>query len=150
MKKCISSFVRNLFSSVSILFILLPAADGQNTGDSVIKVVNIEEFIIQMKTHENPALLDVRSWMEFKKGRIPHAILAENNNILSTITDTMNLDKPLFLYCAENFRGKAAARFLADKGFENIYVLEVGFNGWKAAGKEIDKTKQKRTKRGNK
>jgi rhodanese-related sulfurtransferase len=144
MKCCISSFARKLVSSVSILFILILAAGGQNTSDSVINIVDIEEFIIQMKLHENPVLLDVRSWMEFKKGRIPQAILADNNRILSAITDTFNLDKPLFVYCAENFRGKAAGRFLADKGFKNIYILEVGFNGWKAAGKEIDKTRPKK------
>jgi len=145
MKSRVLSFIRKLVSSVSIIFILMLAADGQNTSDSVINIVNIEEFVIQMQKNENHTLLDVRSWMEFKKGRIPQALLAENEQILSTITDTMDLEKPLFIYCAGNFRGKAAGRFLAEKGFKNIYILEVGFNGWKAAGKEIDKTRPKRT-----
>ena len=146
MKSRISLFIRKLASSVSILFILLLTVNGQNTSDSIINIVDVEEFIIQMKLHEVHILLDVRSWMEFKKGRIPNAILAENTELLSTLTDTMDLEEPLFVYCAGNFRAKAAGRFLADKGFKNIYVLEVGFNGWKAAGKEIDKTKPKRIK----
>jgi rhodanese-related sulfurtransferase len=146
MKSRISSFIRKLASLVCIFFILILAVNGQNTSDSIINIVDVEEFIIQMKLHENHILLDVRLWMEFKKGRIPHAILAENSKVLLSISDTLDLDIPLFLYCADNFRSKAAGRFLADKGFKNIYVLEVGFNGWKAAGKEIDKTKPKRTK----
>jgi rhodanese-related sulfurtransferase len=146
MKSRISSFIRKLASLVCIFFILILAVNGQNTSDSVFNIVDVEEFIIQMKLHEINILLDVRLWMEFKKGRIPHAILAENSKVLLSISDTLDRDKPLFLYCADNFRSKAAGRFLADKGFKNIYVLEVGFNGWKAAGKEIDKTKPKRTK----
>jgi rhodanese-related sulfurtransferase len=146
MKSRISSFIRKLASLVCIFFILILVVNGQNNNDSVFNIVDIEQFVNQMQKHENHILLDVRSWMEFKKGRIPNSILAENNQLLSTITDTMDLEEPLFVYCAGNFRAKAAGRFLAEKGFKNIYIIEVGFNGWKAAGKEIDKTRPKRTK----
>ncbi len=126
-------------------FILIQITQAQNENDSVIKVVDIEKFIIQMKMHENHTLFDVRTWMEFKKGRIPHAINAENHNILFAYTDTMDLEQSLFLYCATNFRSKSAGRSLAEKGFKNIYILEVGFNGWKAAGNEIDRGRPKRS-----
>jgi rhodanese-related sulfurtransferase len=121
-------------------------AVGQNEDDSILNFVNTEEFIIQMKLNENHTLFDVRTWMEYKKSRIPHAVNAENKNILFAYTDTMDFDKSLFLYCATNFRSKAAGRSLSEKGFNNIFILDVGFNGWKASGKEIDKTRPKRSK----
>ena len=110
-----------------IFFILILVVNGQNTSDSIINIVDVEEFIIQMKLHENYILLDVRLWMEFKKGRIPHAILAENSKVLLSISDTLDLDIPLFLYCADNFRSKAAGRSLAEHGFNNIYIFEHEF-----------------------
>lgn len=127
-----------------ILFFLISPAIGQEESDTILNIVNAEDFIIQMKLHENNTLIDVRTWMEYKKGRIPGAILAETNNVLFSITDTMDFDRPLFLYCATNFRSKSAGRLLAERGFKNIYILEPGFYGWRAAGKEIDKSKPKR------
>jgi len=121
-------------------------AEGQNEDDSILNIVDVEEFIIQMKLHENHILLDVRLWLEYKRGRLPCAILAENSKVLLSIADTLDRDKPLFLYCADNFRSKAAGRSLAEHGFNNIYILDVGFNGWKASGKEIDKTRPKISK----
>jgi rhodanese-related sulfurtransferase len=98
-----------------------------------------------MKMDEDHALLDVRSWMEYKKGRIPGAIFAGTSELLKAYTDTMDFDKPLFLYCATNFRSKPAGRSLADKGFKNIYILEPGFYGWKADGREIDTSRSSRS-----
>jgi rhodanese-related sulfurtransferase len=136
--------MNNVLSLVVILFILVSPAIGQKESDTMMKIVDAEEFIIQMKLHEDHILIDVRTWMEYKKGRIPGAILAETNNVLFSITDTIDFDRLLFLYCATNFRSKSSGKLLAERGFQNIYILEVGFNGWKAAGKEIDKSKPKR------
>ena len=116
----------------------------QDESEPGINIIDIEEFIIQMKMDENHALFDVRTWMEYKKGRIPDALFAGNSKLLAAYTDTMDFDKPLFLYCATNFRSKLAGRSLAVKGFKNIYILEPGFYGWKAAGKEIDERKPSR------
>ena len=141
------SLLEKLVIFAFIFFSFSARAEGPNRSDTVIIMVDIEEFIIQMKLHENHLLLDVRYWIEFKRGRIPHAILAENSKVLSGITDTLDLDTPLFLYCAENFRSTAAGKSLAEKGFKKIYILDIGFYGWRAAGKEIDKKRLKRTER---
>jgi rhodanese-related sulfurtransferase len=121
--------------------------NGQDEGNSGINIVDIEEFIALMKMNENHALLDVRTWMEYKKGHIPGAFYAGTGELLSAYTDTMDFNKPLFLYCATNFRSKPAGRSLATKGFKNIYILGPGFYGWKAAGKDIDKRKSQRMAR---
>ena len=129
---------------IMIFYFLISPATGQKESDTIMKIVDLEEFIIQMKLHENNTLIDVRTWMEYKKGRIPGAVLAETNNILFSITDTMDFDRPLFLYCTTNFRSKSSGRLLTERGFINVCILEVGISGWNAAGKEIDKSKLKR------
>jgi rhodanese-related sulfurtransferase len=139
-----SFLFKKLIYIIIALFILIQLTNGQKESDSTMMILNVEEFIIQMKLHDNYILLDVRSWIEYKNGRIPHAILAEDSNVLFSIADTIDVDQPLFLYCAKNFRSKSAGRLLAEKGFINIHILEVGFNGWKAAGEEIDNSKIKK------
>jgi len=129
---------------IVILLIYISPVIGQKESDTLLNIVDIEEYIIQMKLHENHTLIDVRTWMEYKKGRIPGAILAETKDVLFSITDTMDLDRPLFLYCATDFRSKSSGRLLAEKGFNNIYILEPGFYGWRDAGKDIDKSKPKK------
>lgn len=139
-----SFLIKKPLSLFVILSFFISVASGQKESDTIFNIVDSEEFIIQMKLYENYTLIDVRTWMEYKKGRIPGAILAETNNVLFSITDTMDLDRPLFLYCATNFRSKSSGKLLAEKGFKNIYILEPGFYGWRAAGKEIDRSRPKR------
>lgn len=144
----IISYLFKKFSVLlAIFFIFEQAIQGQDEKDSSINMLDIEEFIIKMNLNENHALLDVRTWMEYKKGRIPDAIHAGSSELMSAYTDTMDFNKPLFLYCATNFRSKSAGKSLASKGFNNIYILEPGFNGWKSAGKEIEKGRPTRAMR---
>lgn len=145
-----SLLIRNLINLLAVIFILVSPVSGQKASDSILNVVDMEEFIIQMELQENYTLIDVRTWMEYKKGRIPGAILAESNNILFSITDTMDFNRPLFLYCATNFRSKSSGKLLAERGFKKIYILEPGFYGWRDAGKDVDRSKPKRNVRHDK
>jgi rhodanese-related sulfurtransferase len=142
-KPCI---IKMTFSILTILYLIIFSAMAQQKSDTVIHILDVEEFIIQTKLHEDYLLLDVRLWMEYKRGRIPGAILVDTDNKLKSITDTLDFDRPLFLYCATNTRSSADGKLLAERGFKNIYILEPGFYGWKAAGKEIDKRKTQRPK----
>ena len=42
------------------------------------------------------------------------------------------------LYCAGGQRSALAAKVLQDIGYERVAHLEVGFNGWAAAGGEVE------------
>jgi len=67
-----SFFNRSFFpfsSLVIILFILVSPAFGQKESDTIMKILDAEAFIIQMKSDGNHTLIDVRTWMEYKKGR---------------------------------------------------------------------------------
>jgi len=127
-------------------FVIYAGGRAQETVDSTIKIADPEEFYIQMHLHNYHLLIDVRTRIEFRIARIPGAILAEKSNILYSLTDTLDRDIPLFLYCAINTRSLAAAKMLAKKGFNTIFVLEPGFIGWKSAGKEIDKKRVRQNK----
>ena len=113
-------------------------------NDSTIHLVDPEEFYIQMNIHYYHLLIDVRTRLEYRISRIPGAILAENSSVLYSLTDLLDRDTPLFLYCTINARSIPAAERLAEKGFKMIFILEPGFAGWKSAGKEIDRRRLKK------
>jgi rhodanese-related sulfurtransferase len=140
-----SNMLGKIFAFLTCFLFLIQPVHCQDESESGINIIDIEEFIIQMNMNENHTLFDVRTWMEYKKGRIPGAIHAGTSEVLNTITDTLDFDQPVFLYCSTDFRSKPAGKLLAAKGFKNIYILEPGFYGWKAAGKLIDKRKLSRT-----
>jgi rhodanese-related sulfurtransferase len=139
-----SYWVGKIIALITCFLLLMQPVHCQDESDPGINIVDIEEFIIQMNMNENHTLFDVRTWMEYKKGRIPGAIHAGTSEVLNAYTDTMDFDQPLFLYCSTDFRSIPAGKLLAAKGFKNIYILEPGFYGWRAAGKLIDKRKLSR------
>ena len=106
------------------------------------------EFYLQMHLYENPLIIDTRTYREYRKERIPTAVLAENPEELLRIVDTLDRDYALLVYCSDNYRSPVACRILAEKGFSNIYNLEEGLIGWKRAGYTIDQKKLGKRKRG--
>src|SRR5687768_13893057 len=51
--------------------------------------------------------------------------------------------KRIIVYCAGGQRSALAADVLKTMGFPSVAHLEVGFNGWKEAGKPIEQEKEK-------
>lgn len=46
-------------------------------------------------------------------------------------------DKKIVVHCAEGDRSAIAASLLQQKGFQNVYNLTCGINGWKQAGLKL-------------
>ena len=99
-----------------------------------------------MNLKENMVLIDVRTVREFQKERIPNALLADNSKVLSNITDTLDLEQPLFIYCDDEARSSTACNLLIEKGFKNVYLLKEGLIGWKIHNLEIDDSRIRRRK----
>jgi len=97
-----------------------------------------------MQQHDYHIIVDARTYDEFRTERIPGAILAEKSEELYSITDTLDLDCPVFIYCSDNIRSKTASEMLAKKGFTRIYNLKDGLIGWKWNGLKLDTNKLKK------
>lgn len=104
-------------------------------------------FYILFHQAVNPLLIDVRTPREFRRNRIPGAILAENSRVLFALTDTLDRTHPLFIYCEDDDRSITACSNLTEKNFVNIYFLSTGILGWQKEGLPVDhkrgKTQQK-------
>jgi hydroxyacylglutathione hydrolase len=80
--------------------------------------------------------LDVRGYSEYNAGHINGSVNIQAGYLIDRI-DEIPRDKKIVVHCAGGDRSAIAASVLQQKGFDNIYNLTCGMNGWKQAGLEI-------------
>jgi len=82
---------------------------------------------------EDYYFLDVRGYSEYNAEHIEGAINIQAGYLNDRI-DELPKDKKIIVHCAGGDRSAIAASVLQQKGFDNVYNLTCGMNGWKQAG----------------
>lgn len=75
-------------------------------------------------------LLDVRQPKEYREEHIPGAHLVPLPQ-LSERMGELAPDRPTIVYCAIGGRSEVAARFMASRGFQEVYNLAGGIKAWR-------------------
>ena len=76
-------------------------------------------------------IADIRDEASFKSGHMTDAQHLDNTNTQNFI-DKSDLDQPLIVVCYRGNSSQPASVFLADRGFDDVYSLDGGFNEWAA------------------
>lgn len=101
--------------------------------------LSVEEFAAKVAIKTN-IVLDVRTPKEFADGHIAGAInqdfLAED---FAKAAEKLDRSKTYLVHCAAGGRSQKACRQLQSLGFTNLFELRDGLNGWKKAGKPVEK-----------
>lgn len=95
-----------------------------------------QELVTKMKSTQPPAIIDVRTGFEFRKGHIPGAIHAPTWKILlrfAQIPSDKNAE--LVLTCELGPRAQIAKSLLGVFGYRNVTLLEGHMAGWRRAGR---------------
>lgn len=128
-----------------LLAVLFTASRGWGAEESAIapatkvKRIGVEEFD-KLRANTNHVLLDVRSVAEFEKGRIPRAINIDvNSSQFAEKAAALDKSKTYLVNCAVGMRSAKACKKMEAMGFKELYDLGPGFDGWKKAGKPIEK-----------
>lgn len=108
-------------------------------ADCGVVDINAYEFLDKIQDENNHLLLDVRPSDEFKKNRIPGAINVPNSGVMNQILDTMDLDRPVLLYCKYGDRSHMAACKALEKYQGHFFNLEGGLQTWKRNNFEISR-----------
>lgn len=122
---------------------LLPALALFCISCSAQKKTNLDandfEKAIQQK---NIQVLDVRTAGEFQAGHIQQALQANWNNKteFSNRIQYVDKDKPVYVYCLAGGRSAAAASWLRENGYKEVYELSGGMTAWRAANKPVEGT----------
>ena len=134
-----------IFSAIVLLFsATVISASGQQEQSDTINLLDPNEFYIKLYQSPNPLLLDVGEYKDYRKERIPGAVLATTHDELLSLTDTLDRERLIFIYCAYISRSITAYTLLNNRGFSNVYVLIDGIVGWKELGLETDKKRIRR------
>jgi rhodanese-related sulfurtransferase len=133
-------------SIIVLLLILAPlfTIQGQVADSVSFHSLPPDKFSAAIEKSNTKVLVDVREFFEYKKSRIPGALNMPSSGNIDKATDTIPKNCDLFLYCTSGFRSKRVAKTLCAKGFENVYSLEGGINGWKKAGMTISRKRIRR------
>ncbi len=79
---------------------------------------------------ENGAVVvDIRDPASFQANRIQGA-QSLNNDTVQTFIDNTEFDQPIIVCCYHGISSQSAASFLCERGFEKVYSLDGGFEGW--------------------
>lgn len=92
---------------------------------------------LELMQHENVMVVDIRDPASFASGHIAGATRLDNQSVEAFITGT-DRNSPVLVCCYHGNASQQAAQFLANQGFERVYSLDGGFQGWRLAGHPED------------
>ncbi|HEY9035217.1 MAG TPA: thiosulfate sulfurtransferase GlpE [Pseudomonadales bacterium] len=78
-------------------------------------------------------VVDIRDPQSFAEARIPGACHLSDQNLQEFLT-AADMDAPVLVYCYHGISSQNAAAFLLERGFDSVYSLDGGFEGWRQSG----------------
>ena len=108
-----------------LLFPLLrPGGSEVSPVDATLKI-----------NRENAVVIDVRTPAEFSSGHVPESINIPKDKLGERMADLEKYkSRPVIVNCASGVRSAGACRDLRQAGFEQVFSLAGGMNGWLQAG----------------
>lgn len=105
-----------------------------------ITEISPQELKNKMDTQQFLHLIDVREDHEWPNGHIPGAEHLARGIIERDIEKKIpNKDESIVLYCSGGFRCALAAESLQKMGYNQVYSLDTGMQGWIDSGYPIEK-----------
>lgn len=119
MKRIINNLI--IFSLIVVIFSACQSASGYK---------NIDAKTAKEKIDNNEVVvLDVRTAEEFQAGHIPGALLMPLQTLENHLSE-LDREQPYLIVCRSGNRSATASNILINDGFQEVYNLEVGMNGW--------------------
>jgi rhodanese-related sulfurtransferase len=101
--------------------------------------VTAKDLQAQRAGSDGPAVIDVRSPMEFAAGHIPGAVNIPYEEIAVRITE-VEAPHGVALYCMKGPRARLGETALQKSGYAgSVLHVEGGFSAWKALGLPIER-----------
>lgn len=99
-----------------------------------------KELLKKMQSKTPPAVIDVRTGIEFNAGHIPGAIHAPAWKILLKLAPLpSDRNTHLVITCEHGPRARIARSLLGFYGYRNIELLDGHMSAWRRAGHPVEK-----------
>jgi thiosulfate sulfurtransferase len=92
------------------------------------KQISVIEAKSMMESRQ-ATVVDIRDGQSFQQGHIAGAVHLDNTTVQSFL-ETADLDLPLIVYCYHGHSSMSAAQFLCEKGFDEVYSMDGGYEMW--------------------
>lgn len=101
--------------------------------------ISVEELDQLLKKGNPPTIIDVRSELSRRTGKIPGAMVMSDDDISALVINTAT-DSEVIIYCACPNEASAAriAKKLMERGYTRVRPLTGGIDAWVAAGFSVD------------
>lgn len=128
-------------TAVALAFAAAPAFANEQAVDQMAAYLDFVEyrggviFAEQIPREDWPRfhVIDARDAGQFAKEHIPGAVNLEWRRVLAE-RDSIPADKPVLIYCNTGSLSAQAGFALRVAGYENVRILQGGFEEWKAKG----------------
>ena len=129
-----NNFLILFVAIASGIMLLLPAFTKGRPGRAIPA-----DNVVQKMNQDNAILIDIRSSEQFKAS---HIAQARNISLadLESKTASIAKDKPIVVVCEHGRNAPKAVASLRKLGFEEIFSLESGLQGWLQAGFPVKKS----------
>lgn len=91
----------------------------------------------EMVENEEATLADIRDSRRYAYSHAQDAFHLTNENY-GRFLDEVDYDEPVIIMCYHGVSSRNTAQFLVEQGFENVYSVKGGFDGWVHAGLPIE------------
>jgi thiosulfate sulfurtransferase len=85
----------------------------------------------QLISERGAVIVDIRDEQSYANGHMDNALLLGNHNITEFV-EQADPDHPVIVVCYHGNSSQGAAQFLCEKGLEEVYSLDGGFEAWRA------------------
>jgi phage shock protein E len=127
--------------SIFLFVLLVACSTKENTNTSagaVNESLDPQAFKSKIEATPDGVVLDVRTPEEVAEGVIAEAkVIDYKNSDFDQQIESLDKEKPYFVYCASGGRSGKTASLMKEKGFKNVYSLEGGLTAWKEQGLEV-------------
>lgn len=121
--------------SLSFMFFAFLIFVGSSVSASQVKNLDAMQAS-QLLQDKSVFLLDVRTPMEFGQARLDGANLIPIDQFLKREREVPK-NRPILIYCAVGSRSNQVARYLAQRGYPQVYNLYGGIVSWQRQGLSV-------------
>lgn len=86
----------------------------------------------------NAVIVDTRDLQSFPRAHVENAFHLTNDTIVE-LMNTVDFEQPVLVMCYHGHSSQGAAQYLINQGYDEVYSVDGGFEGWHKAGLPVEK-----------
>ena len=90
--------------------------------------ISVAQYLEKIKL-ETVNIVDTRDHQSFALSHIPNAFNLNQGNLEQFLSE-IDMDTPLVVCCYHGISSQGVAQFLVERGFDEVYSLEGGFEAY--------------------